>query len=348
MRALPQVLPPADTNPDSDYFPAALVRYRSWVEVELHRRLGGLDLRGLSPGLEFQLASGGKRLRPALTLWWCEALGGSAAAALPFALAVELLHNAFLIHDDIEDGDRTRRGRPTLWAHCGLERAINVGDFLLAQACALVGEVPVTPASQQRLLRIFADTFRVTVEGQALEFELRASATFTLADYEGIIRKKTGRYLALGWVGGACIAGVDDGTADLLWEVGAELGPAFQIRDDLLDLTSGKGRDEIGCDIREGKPSILVALALDSPRVTPAEREELLRVLACPREETTSEQVGWVIELFGRCGAREAAAREARARVARGLALCERLSQLTTESRAELRGVAEFLSERKN
>ena len=174
------------------------------------------------------------------------------------------MHNVFLLHDDIEDGDKKRRNRDTLWVRFGLPNAINVGDFLLAKAYSILIKSPVREATLKELIDVFTTTYLITTRGQALDINLRASADLTQERYFEIVSLKTARYLAYNLVGGAIVAGTDQGIIDRLWEVGEALGPAFQIQDDLLDLTKGKGRGgEIGCDIREGKPTIFLAFVLE-------------------------------------------------------------------------------------
>ena len=305
------------------------------------------DARGLSAGLRHQL-SGGKGLRPALSIWLGGRLGIAPDAAEGWGIAVELLHNAFLIHDDIEDGDRYRRGRPTLWVEVGIPVALNVADHLIAEAYRHVAEIPAAPEVVVALVRDFAETHRTTVQGQALDLDHRADPAFALEDYERIIRSKTGRYLALAWVGPARVAGWRQQEIDLLWRMGDELGPAFQIRDDVLDLTAGKGRGgEIGCDIREGKPSILVAHALSSPELADEERTGLLEVLARDRETTTARDVERTIALFDRLGSIAFAEDEARRRAAAGRALFPELPSADPRLVEEFDAIAAFLIDRK-
>lgn len=302
---------------------------------------------GIAAGLRHQL-TGGKSLRPALALWWGERLGVAASAAAEWGIAVELLHNAFLIRDDIEDGDRFRRDRPTLWVAAGIPAALNVADHLLAEAYLTVARIAAPPERGIALVRDFATTHRITVEGQALDLEHRGDPDFTLGRYEEIIRRKTGRYLALAWVGPARLAGWDEPAVELLWRIGDELGPAYQIRDDLLDLTEGKGRGgEIGCDIREGKPSILVAHALGSPALDPARRDRLVGVLRRPREETTAAEVAWTVDLFRELGSLAFAEAEARRRVEAARALYPRLPGSTPARVTELERIAAYIVDRK-
>ncbi|HAK96722.1 MAG TPA: hypothetical protein DCM87_17445 [Planctomycetes bacterium] len=281
--------------------------------------------RFLSDGARYQLRSGGKRLRPALCLLACEGLGGNPDDALPFACASEILHNLFLLHDDIEDGDRLRRNRETLWVRYGIPNAINIGDFMAAKAYLILLQSPVSPAVLAEIVRVFSETYLTTTLGQALDINLRAAPDLTVTRYFEIVSLKTARYLAYNMVGGALVAGAATDVIARLWELGEALGPAFQIQDDLLDMTAGKGRGgEIGCDIREGKPTLFLAHVLGSD-AGEEERARLCAVLATPREETTAEDVAWTIALYERTGAIEFARRTAETLAAKADALIEDL-----------------------
>lgn len=280
----------------------------------------------LSDGAWYQISSGGKRLRPALCLITCEALRGDVRGALPFAAATEILHNFLLIHDDIEDGDTMRRDKPTLWVHVGVPNAINVADYLIARAYRLILDAPLAAEVNLRLASTFSMAFERTVEGQALDINLRGRTDVTIETYHRIVQLKTAYYLALPWVGGAIVAGVDERAVDALWELGRCLGPAFQIRDDVIDLTQGKGRGgEVGCDLKEGKPSILFAYALERGEGTEAERARLVEIVSKPRAETTAEDVDWAIDLFRRTGAIQFAQEEAAALIRRAEEVIETL-----------------------
>ena len=177
------------------------------IEQEIERRArqveGALEdyvprrrPHGLSDAAWHHLDTGGKRIRPALCLIACEALGGEAERALPFAVGVELLHNMLLVHDDIEDGDTVRRNKPTLWKAYGVANAINVGDYLLARAFAAVLRSPVEEALRGRLLEVFTATYERTVEGQALDINARSQEDFTVEDYLRMAMLKTGQPLS--------------------------------------------------------------------------------------------------------------------------------------------------------
>jgi geranylgeranyl pyrophosphate synthase len=301
----------------------------------------------LSEGVWYQFDSGGKRIRPALCVMTCEVLGGDPRSATPFALATEILHNFLLIHDDIEDGDVVRRDRPTLWAKYGVPDALNIADYLIAKAYQLIFASPLEPAVVIDLALAFTHAFERTVEGQALDIHWRGKADLRLSDYYRVVTLKTAYYLAVTWVGGALAAGVPSTGLAAFWELGECIGPAFQIRDDIIDLTQGKGRGgEIGCDIREGKPSVLVARALEAELGNAAERERLLAIIRAPRDETSPDDIRWVIAFFERERVIDFAQEEARRFVARADDVLERLP-LDRGGRERFREIARFVIDRK-
>lgn len=290
------------------------------------------------------LESGGKRIRPALCLITCEALGGDPDQAIHFALAMEILHNMFLVHDDVEDGDRVRRDRPTVWVEFGVPNAVNAGDYLLAKAHQIVLRSRVDDAKKLRLLDALSHTCCTTIEGQALDINSRAEEHFTVEKYLRMVRMKTGRYLVCGLVGGAIVADADDAAVDALWKLGDNMGPAFQIRDDVIDLTTGKGRGgEIGCDIREGKASILYAYALEHAGAEQV--AELRRIMLKPREDTTPADVRWVIDLYTQCGALDHASRCADELIRQAFEVIESLPLGCKEFFKQL---ARFMADRKS
>ena len=241
----------------------------------------------------------GKRIRPILCLMTAEALGADRALAMPFALSIELMHNFALVHDDMEDGDIMRRGRDAAWIKYGVPHAINIGDFLLVSTMTALtewGPAALDAAARFRLLRLIAAALDHTHVGQALDMNARARRSFSKEEYLRIVREKTGYYLAAPIQGGAIVAGADDATLAAIGEMAQFLGPLFQIIDDIIDLTDGKGRESIGSDIREGKRSYLVAHAAE--RATPAERERLFDILDLPREATGAEAIQELVVLF--------------------------------------------------
>ena len=291
--------------------------------------------------------SGGKRLRPALAMWFGGALDVPAQALEPIACLTEWLHSAFLIHDDIQDGDQWRRDRPSLWKSHGVPTALNAADWLLSAVYEEVTRIEVDENCRAWLLRSVQDVHRRTVVGQQLDLDGRGDPAFNLSCYEQAVQAKTGRYLALGMVASAIVAGLDEGTIDSLWRVGDQLGPAFQIQDDLLDMTRSKGRaGEVGNDIREGKPSILYAHALEEGDLSVSECDRLVEVMARDRAQTSDQDVGWVIDLFDRCGSVEFARQQARTRAQEGIRLFEETPGMPSEVCDQFASIARFAVER--
>lgn len=262
----------------------------------------------------------GKRIRPVLCLMTTDALGRAPRKALAFACGIELLHNFALVHDDIEDGDEQRRGRPATWIKYGLAHGINIGDYMLARVFAVICRDPHNPlAIREQLMDLLHRTLEHLFIGQSLDISARASRNFSVADYQHLVSMKTGSYLVAPMLGGAIVGEADEDTITGLTRFGQALGPLFQIKDDIIDLTKGKGRGTIGNDIREGKRSYLVATTAE--QCTAQEREELFDVLDKPRKETRDDDVARVIGLFSRYDA-----------IKQGEAYCEELRKRAIES----------------
>ncbi len=297
----------------------------------------------LSEPIWYHMESGGKRMRPALCLIICEALGGRPDEAVPFASAVEMLHNMFLVHDDLEDGDTMRRDKPTVWVKFGAANAINVGDYLLGRAYRAILECDLPLEKRIKLLEIFTITYEKTVEGQALDINWRGFTDFTVEHYLRIVELKTAYYLACGMVGGAVIADKSDDVIEKIWELGKSMGPAFQIRDDLIDLTHGKGRGGvIGSDIKEGKPSFLYAYTLNQAGA--GDRERLIEIMLKPRESTSSRVVDEVITLYNKYDAISYSQKFADALVKQAFKIIE---EIPVEDKTTFREIARFMAERK-
>lgn len=320
-------------------------------ELEAFLRKAG-DIPNLHDGILYALGldipdrrNRGKRLRPILCLLTCESLGGDLHRALPFAMACEMLHNFLLVHDDIEDEDVRRRGRDSVWVRFGRDHAINIGDYMFAQTYELALmclDREVEPSTVLRLVDLITQTVERTGEGQALDIGSRQRRDMTEEDYMGVVVAKTGFYLAVPMVGGAMLAKAPQDVIDILRALGDKIGPIFQIADDVIDLTEGKGRGERGSDIKEGKRSYLVVYT--ALRCDPSERDELFRILDKPRADVTHEEVAWVMDLFNGYGAIEAAMAKGRELQAEAKALLKRLPSPLAEN---LSSAVEFMLERK-
>lgn len=269
----------------------------------------GLDVIG--PIAAEAVASGGKRLRARLALAATEALGVNADAT-PWAAAVETLHNATLVHDDVQDGDTHRRGRPTTWVNHGTAQAINAGDLLLFLPTSRhIAAVAADERVKWRLALALAAAAEEVVRGQALDLSLRGQAerdaSLDVAQaFLTCCAQKTGALFALPVEGAALLRGDAPAAARALAAPFGLVGVLFQLQDDVLDLFGDKGRDKPGGDVKEGKVSVLVAEHL---RLHPEDRAALLTVLKKPRELTTDDDVRDVTARFARGGALDAALR---------------------------------------
>lgn len=288
----PEPLTPMSTMPADALVPAV-----EQAMDDLLSQLGhGLAVRMCRE----HLATGGKRLRARLALQASFALGGDPAACVPWAAACELIHNASLVHDDLQDGDRWRRGVEALWARHGAEQAINAGDLMLMLPTLAVGHLVVDAGLRWDLARLVASHGARTAVGQSEEMALRANQRVDVEAYLDAARGKTAGLFGMPIEGAARLAGKDAARARALAKPFEDLGLVYQLVDDVVDLYGDKGRDTPGADIREGKVSALVALHL-------ARHEEdrlwLLGILRTPRERTTDAQVHEVIARFREGGA---------------------------------------------
>ncbi|WP_437968047.1 polyprenyl synthetase family protein [Sorangium sp. So ce260] len=232
-----------------------------------------------------------KGLRPALCIAACRALGGKLEAVLRSAAVLELYHNAFLIHDDIEDESLLRRGGPTLHRAYGVPVAVNVGDAMLALSLQPlldnIETLGLGPAL--RILQAVARMTRESVEGQALELDWVRRAAWDLADedYVTMVEQKTCWYSFITPVAiGAIAARLDPGRIDALTSFARRLGVAFQIQDDILNLAGDVDEygKEIGGDLWEGKRTLILLHALR--HAAPEDRAEAIRILALSRHES--------------------------------------------------------------
>jgi geranylgeranyl diphosphate synthase type II len=225
-----------------------------------------------------------KALRPALCIATCRALGGALEGVLKSATVLEFYHNAFLIHDDVEDGSEKRRDRPTLHRAHGASVAINVGDAMLALALEpLLDNMRLLGLGKAlRILRAIARMARESAEGQALELAWVKRGDFGVSDrdYLRMVHQKTSHYTFIApIVIGAMIAGADELTLFRFTRFATALGLAFQIQDDILNLDSDEaeyGKELLG-DLWEGKHTLIVMHALR--RATASERRRALTVL---------------------------------------------------------------------
>jgi len=220
------------------------------------------------------LSSGGKRLRPALVLLSAELCGYTGPRRIELAAALELLHTATLLHDDVVDLAEVRRGLPAANAIWGNRRAVLAGDFLYARASSIIVE-----DGNLEIVESYARTIRQIAEGELLQLERSFDVDITEAHYFDVIERKSATLLSHCCEIGSLLGGVTRGERNRVREYGRQLGLAFQLRDDCLDYESEL--EELGkqpfADLREGK--ITLPLILTLKRCQLGEREQISSVL---------------------------------------------------------------------
>jgi len=286
----------------TDPIPALLKEYGDLTRVALCDYLGPrAPQRHLYGPVADYPRRGGRMLRPSLCIATARAFGASIEGAMRSAVALELLHNAFLVHDDVEDESDERRGRPTLNTLHGVATAVNVGDALalLGLRALIDNRRLLGPRLTVRVLEEAERMARESIEGQALELGWRNDNAITLteADYLEMVLKKTCWYTTIfpSRVG-ALIGSGTDRDLDRFLRFGFFLGAAFQIQDDLLNLEGDHGRygKERDGDIREGKRTLMLIALLH--RASAEERARLAAFLAEPRQARRAADVAWVRE----------------------------------------------------
>jgi len=228
---------------------------------------------------------GGKGLRPAIAIATCRALGGSLRGVLPSAAVLELYHNAFLVHDDVEDGSEKRRQEETLHRLHGVPIAVNVGDGMLALTLEpLLANMELLGMGRAlRILEEIARMSRESAEGQMIELDWIRRVAWGLSDdaYIRMVHKKSAWYSFIAPMAvGAIAAGADGRLVDRLRLFASLLGVAFQIQDDVLNLTGDESDygKEIGGDLWEGKHTLILIHALRE--ADEADRANALEILA--------------------------------------------------------------------
>ena len=223
---------------------------------------------------EHVLDSGGKRLRPALVMLCAELCGYDGPRRVQVAAALELLHTATLLHDDVVDLADTRRGRAAARAIWGNRRAVLVGDYFYARASSMIVE-----DGDIDLLQIFSEAIGSMAEGELMQLERSFDLDVTEVHYYAVIDRKSASLISASSESGAVLGGVTRAERRRVAEFGRELGLAFQLRDDALDYSAGA--EVLGkapyTDLREGKVTLPLLLTLK--RCNGQERELIASVL---------------------------------------------------------------------
>lgn len=230
----------------------------------------------------------GKRVRARLTLALADSLAVPRSQGVTLAAAIELLHNASLVLDDVQDHDEMRRGQASVWRAFGRGQAINLGTFLIAQSFTMASVLPgVAP--------LFARTLREATAGQSAEMDFQ-HAIPTLSAYEKMAEAKTGALFALAARSVAVLARLSTELADSAGHAFARLGAAYQVQDDLADALGLKGRARPGLDLREGKANAIVLFHLALRPGGTATILDFLREPAARSDDALLDS--WLQELF--------------------------------------------------
>ena len=285
--------------------------------------------------------SGGKALRPTLAILSAEAIGESADRARAAAAAVEIIHDFTLLHDDVMDGDRERRGRPTAWTVFGVGAAICAGDALvpLAQRVLLEDESP----RRVEALRALGEATETVIAGQTLDLSFEGRVDIGVEEYVRMASQKTGALLGCAASLGALLAEGNETTVAALRSFGCSLGLAFQAVDDWLGIWGDPDRvgKPIASDLRQRKASLPIVVGVSSDSA--AGRE--LRTLLQGSEPLDEAAIARGVEWLDATGAQQATVALARRELDRALAALD-AAPLADDARDELRELAAFVAER--
>lgn len=275
------------------------------VDAVIARRLdSGVPLVGQVS--RYIISAGGKRLRPALLLLVCGALGYRGEQRFNLAAVVEFIHTATLLHDDVVDASTLRRGRPTANESFGNPASVLVGDFLYSRAFQMMLD-----AHDVRVMEILADATNVIAEGEVMQLMNMHDASLDEAGYLQVIRSKTAKLFEASARLGAVLAGASPATEQACADYGQALGTAFQVIDDVLDYAGDvteMGKN-LGDDLREGKVTLPLIAAMR--RGAPAQRDVIRHAVETGALEELDQVVAIVRETGALQTAREAAAAEA-------------------------------------
>jgi octaprenyl-diphosphate synthase len=260
---------------------------------------------------QYIVAAGGKRLRPALLLLACGALGYRGDARLPLAAVVEFIHTATLLHDDVVDESKLRRGHETANAAFGNAASVLVGDFLYSRAFQMMVEI-----DDMRVMRVLAAATNTIAAGEVMQLMGSHDPEVDEARYLEVIRRKTAKLFEAAARLGAVLAKSPAAVEDGLARYGARVGTAFQLIDDVLDYSGDEGTigKSLGDDLAEGKPTLPLIHVLRTG--TAADQATVRRAIV----EGGREDFGAVLRAIRACGAldyaRAVAGREVEAAVA--------------------------------
>ena len=301
--------------------------------------------KGLYAPIAYTLAAGGKRVRPQLAMIGSQLFGGNDEEVLPAALALEVFHNFTLLHDDVMDKAEVRRGRPTVHIQWNENTAILSGDQMMIEAYTLLSKVPERALA--RVLQLFNKMATEICEGQQYDVDFEQKSHVTIDEYLMMIRLKTSVLLANALQIGAYIAGANEEEQQAVYQFGINIGLAFQIQDDILDVwgdpkTFGKA---VGGDIACNKKTFVYLEAIrrvgDEAKGERREAREELEDWYNHVLDDNKEKIARVKEIFEQLGVKEACEQVVRDYTQKALDILETLPQ--NAATEELRQLAEKL-----
>ena len=284
--------------------------------VIAHRLDSGVPLVGSVS--QYIISAGGKRLRPALLLLCCGALGYTGTQRFNMAAVVEFIHTATLLHDDVVDESELRRGAPTANARFGNPASVLVGDFLYSRAFQMMVE-----AQSMRIMQVLADATNIISEGEVMQLMNMHNAALDEAGYLQVIRSKTAKLFEASARVGAILSGATPEQEDACAEYGQAMGTAFQVIDDVLDYAGDAAvmGKNLGDDLREGKTTLPLIAAMQ--RGTDAERATIQTAI----ETGDISMLDAVVAIVHTTGALDVAKASARAEAERAIEAAKKLPE---------------------
>ena len=322
-------------------FKDKLIQYQNKINENLLSLFNTEEPVSLYEPMKYAVNIGGKRLRPILCEVVYSALGGKKKEKLYPALAIELLHNFTLVHDDIMDNDDKRRGMPTIHTKWDLATGVLSGDGIIALAYRILLKEKFN--QQDRIVNIFTDGLIEVCEGQAFDKEFETRIDVNEKEYLKMINNKTAALLAVPSQIGACCADADKKMIDLAGDYARAMGIAFQIQDDVLDIAGDEkllGKT-YGSDVQEGKKTYLYIKALE--KLSGDVKERFLEIIKS--KTTTREEILEVKKIYQDYGILKEAEEEVSRRINRAR---EILSKFPDKyDRSELNAFTDYLLNRK-
>jgi geranylgeranyl diphosphate synthase type II len=280
-----------------------LIKYKNAIDTYIENHLEMKDPKGLYDPMYYGLHSEGKRIRPILALMGCHLFTERFKEALPAAFAVEIFHNFTLLHDDIMDGAELRRGKPSVYQKFGIPAAILSGDAMMIYGYKFLLEY-TNPKIAYSLIQIMTKNAIGVCEGQQLDMDFENENMVSIDDYIEMIAKKTSILLGASLEMGGVVGNADENQQHHLFEFGKNIGIAFQIHDDILDvfgeeLSIGKMS---GGDIINNKKTYLYLKSLE---LASAIQKQRLTNLYSSKDYDSTEKIDEVKNIFTLLGVKE-------------------------------------------